>query len=484
MNPDLQRPMPTEAPPLPEALHQTTRIARDRGLAFDARAELKESRTVSRSAGGSNSIGEDRTLGVCVRVWIDGVSGFASSHDLDSDAIEEMVDTAVRIARNNARRPQATFPYVDLGGGSFSYEADVEVDPFEGQVSEIVDLLERCQQGAQAEEGETRSRASFDAERRHVLYEDASGRTGDCTFVLSTLATLSVKRGSDRSGSGVSSLGGERGLGELAEGDTPEEIGAQAARDAEESLRAVPAPSGRQRVLCDNHLAGVLAHESFGHLIEADVVEMGWSLLSGREGERFADEAVSVVDTPGPPRGSRNGVQVPYDQEGVEGREVRVLDEGVLKSFLHLRGSASEKGLEPTGNGRAYSPRYPPIARMRNTFFEPGEMTREEALEALGDGVYLVGTKGGAPSSHGTFMFTSKKGYRVEDGEIREPIRSTSISGHILDFLDNVEGVTQDFGMSTTTFGGCGKWGQSFLPIGIGGPHLLVDGALIGGKAR
>jgi len=78
-------------------------------------------------------------------------------------------------------------------------------------------------------------------------------------------------------------------------------------------------------------------------------------------------------------------------------------------------------------------------------------------------------------------MFTSHRGYRVERGEITEPVRSTSIHGNVLQFLQSVRLLTKDFDVHTNYFGGCGKGAQSLLHVGVGGPHTLVEGALLGG---
>jgi TldD protein len=124
---------------------------------------------------------------------------------------------------------------------------------------------------------------------------------------------------------------------------------------------------------------------------------------------------------------------------------------------MHKRSTAHAEGANPTGNGRAFSVRHPPIVRMRNTYFEAADHTLEEAIELLGDGVYLMDGRGGAPASDGTFTFTAARGYKVEDGEIVEPTRSTTISGHVLDFLDGSEALTENVEVTTTNFGGCGK---------------------------
>jgi TldD protein len=263
----------------------------------------------------------------------------------------------------------------------------------------------------------------------------------------------------------------------------PEALGRETARTAREALDAKPCPAGRSRVLTDPHLSGLLAHESFGHLTEYDLVASGWSVLKDRVGERLASELVTIRDSPVVPGSPLAGVRVPYDDEGVEGRDIDLLRKGVLHAWMHTRDSSSATGSAPTGNARALDARFAPIVRMRNTYFEPGEGTVDEAIELLDDGIYLIGGRGGSPRSDGSFMFTAKRGYVVKGGRIDHPIRSVSFHGNVLDCLKGVEFLTSDFAVHTTAFGGCGKWDQSFLHVGTGGPHVLVAEALVGGQA-
>lgn len=490
MSSDERRPSTADAnlPPADattEELHAWASTAREIAAQaceeFEVRAEILRRRRTSIDRNGLRSFRDSRTIGTCVRVWVDDTAGFASTHEASQEAIEETVEEARRIAKVNARRGVQTGPYAPDGSDVTKSRPDIDRSALAAEEDEIVDVLGRVVDGAD-EEDPRYIRGFLTGQRRRVVYRDAVGREADTTFEVATIQCQAAQKAGDRLADGSAYVGGERGLEDFGGEDAPEEIGTEAARLAEEQARAEPAPAGRHTVLCDNDLSGVMAHESFGHLIEHDVVDSNWSLLAGHQGERFADEGVSVVDAPTAPGAPKDGIRLPYDEEGTEGRPVRILDDGVLQSWLHTRGSAAETGAEPRGNARALNVRHPPIVRMRNTYFEPGDMTVEEAIEELGDGVYLVGNRGGAPASDGTFMFGCKKGYLVEDGEIQHPLRSTSVSGHILDFLENVEGLTQDFDMKTTNFGGCGKWGQSLLPVGTGGPHVLVGEALLGGQ--
>jgi TldD protein len=176
------------------------------------------------------------------------------------------------------------------------------------------------------------------------------------------------------------------------------------------------------------------------------------------------------------------GVVLPVDDEGTDAVPTTLLSEGRLVSYLHTRDSAASAETAPTGNGRAMDARFPPIVRMRNTFFEPGDASVEEALRDLGDGYYLCGGRGGMPSSDGSFVFTATHGYRVAGGEVVAPVRPATLFGNILDFLQNVRLLTSDFQVKSNYFGGCGKFDQSFIPVGYGGPHVLVSEALVAGE--
>jgi len=99
-------------------------------------------------------------------------------------------------------------------------------------------------------------------------------------------------------------------------------------------------------------------------------------------------------------------------------------------------------------------------------------------LEELGEGVYLLGSRGGQVSpAEGIFQFNAKRGYLVEDGEITRLIRDVSLSGHTLETLDRIKAVGDDLSFNS---GRCGKAGQ-WVPISDGSPHVLIEEATVGG---
>lgn len=425
--------------------------------------------------------------GVSLRVFTeDGGASFGNTTEPTAAAAEALAERVLAFAKSSARNGVRAFAPGAALARRATYRPQVKRAPRGAELDEFRDILKRAADGgAAAEKGRAGARgtASWASRERQILFVDSHGSHVENETLLSSILAHRVVRADGKTGDGFYYVSGERGLTDFEDENGPEAIGAEAAKRADEYWRARAPPVGRMRVLTDNHLSGTLAHESFGHLTEYDLVASQWSVLRGRRGETFAGEHVTVVDAPVVDDPIVQGVRVPLDEEGVRGAPVKLLDKGVLRAWMHVRGSAPESDDAPTGNGRTLDFRHPPIVRMRNTYFEPGEMSVEEAVKELKDGVYLCGGRGGAPHSEGSFMFTAQRGYLVENGEITTPIRSTSIYGNIFDFLHNIDGMTRDFRVFASVHGGCGKWSQSFLHVGMGGPHVLVREALVGGEA-
>jgi len=282
---------------------------------------------------------------------------------------------------------------------------------------------------------------------------------------------------------GRDGIGGSFGL-ELFETDeySPEKIGKNAGKWAAEKLEAKPAPPGKHRALCENRLVGVLAHESFGHLTESDFVVSGMSPLAGKLGQQLGSGHATIIDEGTLDANLYYGFWLPFDDQGIGTDRTIILDKGKLVRYLHDRNTATFMKNDFTGNARAINYNYPPIVRMSNTYFSPGDLSLEEAIEQLDTGIYAIRSAGGQANMDGTFMFKALRGYYVENGEKKYPLREVTLTGSILDFLKNVEGATRELFISSSYFGGCGKDEQYPLPVGLGGPHLLVSEVHFGGE--
>jgi TldD protein len=232
-------------------------------------------------------------------------------------------------------------------------------------------------------------------------------------------------------------------------------------------LKGITPKAGEFETILAPDVVGVFSHEALGHLAEADLATNG--ILEPLRGKRIAPNYVSVVDSPQLPFNMAIGL-TPYDDEGVEGREVKIVDKGIVSEFLVDRYYSTYLGERPSGNARAEDFRSPVIIRMRNTYMLPGEWNLNEIIEDIKDGYLLSSPLGGQTSPDGTFQFGIQEGYKIANGEIKEPLRNVGISGYTLETLNRISAVSKEFDVWP---GFCGKGGQS-VPVGTGGPYIKV----------
>jgi TldD protein len=186
---------------------------------------------------------------------------------------------------------------------------------------------------------------------------------------------------------------------------------------------------------------------------------------------------VTVVDQATMPR-ERGALN--YDDEGNTAGRTVMVENGILKSFLHDGLTAKQYGEEPTGSGRRQSYRFAPMPRMTCTFMEGGPHSKDEITEAVDFGVICeTYTNGEVDLGAGDFTFSVKNGWLVERGRITAPIKDLVIAGNGPEVLQRITMVGSDARMDA---GGwtCGKKGQT-VPVSQGMPTALVSGMKVAG---
>ena len=238
--------------------------------------------------------------------------------------------------------------------------------------------------------------------------------------ILSGIIASTIIKSNGKYGDSYELLGGSLGLDMIMNKDKLYNMGVNVLSKSLEKVVAGFPKAGEKKVISSPRISGVFAHESFGHMSEADHIVANASPLKDRIGERLGSEYASIADDGKPLEG---GYYYPVDSEGVETKRVIMLDKGILKKYLLNRETAAILNMELTGNGRAESYSYPPLVRMRNTFFLPGDWKLDEMIKEIGDGILVDDERGGEVNLDGTFTFTAGRGYIIDKGEIKKPIR-------------------------------------------------------------
>jgi TldD protein len=258
---------------------------------------------------------------------------------------------------------------------------------------------------------------------------------------------------------------------------SPGEMAEAASRAAVELAGAEHAEGGKFKVILAPSIVGLLVHEAIGHTVEADFVLAG-SAAASRLGTRVGSEWVTLCDSGQSEHLPHAGGTIPVDDEGILTRRTVIIEQGILKSYLHNRETAAHFGVAPTGNARAWEYADEPLIRMRNTYLEPGDRSLDELIAEIDDGFYLDGPLNGQADANAEFMFVAARAQRIRKGRLAEVMRGAAVAGNAFDVLQSVDGISRDFKWDMGS-GYCGK-GQP-MKVDAGGPYVRCE-VLIGGR--
>lgn len=232
---------------------------------------------------------------------------------------------------------------------------------------------------------------------------------------------------------------------------------------------AMPVEGGSMPVILSPFAAGIFAHESFGHKSEADFMLGDPAMLSEWSiGRRVGREELSIVDD-GQVRGSGF---VPFDDEGTRARRTYLVRRGELAGRLHSVETAAALREDPTGNARSVGFEYQPIPRMTTTFIEGGASDFDGLVSRIDRGVYVETVKHGSGLS--TFTLAPSMSWMIRGGRLAEPVNVSVVTGSVMETLGRIEGLSGTVELFSMPTGGCGKHEQHPLPVGFGGPAVLV----------
>jgi TldD protein len=411
--------------------------------------------------------------GVGVRAVTGEKTGFAYADQLDYASIEE----AARAARGIAHAQQSGS--VQVRRHAQPHELYPSVDPLASLpdsakvqlLADIDTMVRRLDQRI------VQVMASLAGVHELVFVYASDGTVAADVRPLVRLNVSVILEKNGRREQGYAGGGGRRDYAEFLRPDVYEAIAAEAVRQAAVNMEAIAAPAGNMPVVLGSGWPGVLLHEAIGHGLEGDFNRKGTSAFAGRIGQRVATEACTVVDD-GTLAGRRGSLNV--DDEGTPTRCNTLIENGVLKGYMHDKLNARLMHAHSTGNARRESFAHVPMPRMTNTYMLPGRYAREEIIESVERGVYASNFGGGQVDiTSGKFVFSASEAYLIEKGRIGAPIKGVMLIGSGPEVLTRVSMVGNDLELDPG-IGICGKEGQS-VPVGVGQPTLKIDALTVGG---
>lgn len=428
--------------------------------------------------GRTRTLNAELEAGCGIRAFIGGAWGFSATSVLTRASLRSAALSAVKMAKASKARAKVAFEIEAVKPIRTSEEYKFMEKPSDVTTEEKLAFalgLDKSMRSADARIHSTNTMYNdLEADRIIANSFGTLVRTKE-KWVLSACSAFA--KSGDVTQRGHASFGSVGGY-ELMRKTEAERLGEDAASQAIRLLESKPVPAGKFTCILDNKMTGMLAHEAFGHACEADGVLAGASILEGRIGDKVAHEGINLIDDP---TIKDTFGYFSIDWEGVRAKKHVLVENGTLIGFLHNLETSSRLGQEPNGSARAEAFNNPPLVRMSNTYIGPGDWSKDELFDGLKHGLLIQGNQYGyVEPAKGQFMFKCDEAYEIRNGEVGQRYRDASLSGIILEVLNKVERIGDDFHLGDPGY--CGKGGQS-ARVTDGGPHLLVADMVVGGLA-
>jgi len=419
------------------------------GVSFSAQVRLREVEKISSA----------KSKGLGLRLFFGKRAAVVSTSDLGEAALDRLVDDACALARYAEEDPFAGLPE------AVAYATDFPtldlVDPAIGGVSidEKIDLARQAEQAAlDCDPRITNSEgADFGHTDGRVLYATSTGfaQTYSAAAASLSVSPIAASEGQMQRDYWYTASRKYRGL------ETPESVGRTAAQRALRRLGARKVATQQVPVVFDPETAASLL-EHLASALSGYALYKKASFLVDRLGERIAAPSITLYDDPTLPSGLGSR---PFDGEGLPARKKRVIENGVLKSYLLDTYSGRKLGIPSTGNA-VRGTAGPPSVGVSNFYLAAGEQTPEAIIASVQSGLYVTDLIGfGVNTVTGDYS-RGVCGLWIENGVLTYPVEEVTLAGNLKEMFQQIEMVGNDLDMTRT----------------IAAPTLKIGGLTLGGN--
>jgi PmbA protein len=434
--------------------------------ASDAEAAVREGDefSVNVRLGQVETLKDSGSRGLGLRVFLGKRSASASTSDLTPEGIRQLVDGALELAKITEEDPccglAESVEFGSVPGDLHLYHEDVYSLP-SAERTEWARRAEAAALGADPRITNSDG-GSFQAATGRKALANSRGFVGGYRSSYAGVSASPMAEDVDGSKQVDYWWSGARRLADL---ESPESIGKEAARRTLRRLGARRVPTQRVPIVFAPEVAGSL----LGSLFEAasgDAIWRGASFLAGRLGEQIASGNLTLIDdnTMLLPTGMGGFGTSPFDGEGLPSLRTVVVEAGVLRNYLLNTYTARKLGMKSTHNASRGLAGTPGIG-CGNLYLEPGTQTSEQIIADVPAGLYVTSLLGfGVNVVTGDYS-RGATGLWIENGALTHAVEEVTVAGNLAEMLKNVTAIGSDL-----EFRGA-----------IASPTLRIDGMTIAG---
>jgi len=454
-----------------------------RGATYaDARIVDDRSRALSTKNGKVGGASDAESLGIGIRVIVDGAWGFAATENLSRVALEATAARAIEIAKASARVKQEDVRLAAEKPATAEWKSQCKIDPFSISVEQNIALLLKIDAELRSVPGVTLAETNMNFRREEQWFFSSEGANihqtkyvtgaGYCAYAFA--GNEIQKRSYPNSFGGQWQNKGYELIEELDLLKNARRIGEEVVA----LLKADQCPAGTFDIILDSSQLGLQIHESVGHPIELDrVLGMeanfaGTSFLTLEKLRtlRYGTDLVNVVadarDEHGPGLGTFG-----YDDEGVAAQCTPIISNGLFTGYLSSRETAHTISLNRSGGTlRSEAWNRLPIIRMTNISILPGErpLTIEQLIASTDNGILMQTNRSWSiDDKRYNFQFGTEIGWEIKNGKRTRMLKNPSYSGITTDFWNSMDAICSRDEWTLWGTPNCGK-GQPQQVMGTG----------------
>jgi PmbA protein len=434
--------------------------------ASDAEAVVREGDefSVNVRMGQVETLKESGSRGLGLRAFLGTRSASASTSDLTSEGIRQLVDGALALARVTEEDPFTGLPEAaEFGAITDDLHLYYE-DVYSLPGPERIEWARRAEAAALAADPRITNSdgGSFDAATGRMVLANSRGFVGG--YRSSSAGVSAAPLAMDANGQ-MQRDGWWSSARRLADLESPESIGKEAARRTLRRLGARRVPTQRVPIV----FAPEVARSLIGSVFEAasgDAIWRSASFLAGRLGEQIAAPNLHLIDdnTMLLPTGAGGFGSSPFDGEGLPSLRTVVVEAGILRNYLLNTYTARKLGMKSTHNASRGLAGTPGIG-CGNLYLEPGTLTPDQIIGDVLAGLYVTSLMGfGVNTVTGDYS-RGATGLWIENGQLTYAVEEVTIAGNLAEMLMNVTAIGNDL-----EFRGS-----------VASPTLRIDGMTIAG---
>jgi len=390
--------------------------------------------------------------GVGVRAFVDNKSwGFSSTNMLGFESVKQSLENSIKLAKTSSHLKTQELKLEPVRERVADVATFVKKPIGDFSAEDIVDIPLEAHKGAKEAGPQVADmKATYISieDEKYFLSSEGTRIHQNTTRVLLFINVIAKSNGLLCPAS--ENLGHAGGL-ELFDRTSPYSLGKSVAESAAKLLKTKAPPSGKFHVIIHPTLCATLLHEAIGHPLEADLAMTGGG-FGDRIGELVSSKFITIYDD-GHVEGGLG--YFPYDDEGVECKRTVLIENGILKSFMHDRTSAALSNVSPTGNAHAWDYSAEPLIRQTNIGIKGGNYSLEEMIEDVEEGLLLEGTFGGQADVNADFTFGFQKAKWIRKGRIAEELRGANVAGNAIEVFKTIDAVGKE---TILRPGACGKF--------------------------